>query len=209
MKKIAQISSVLALSAAVAAPAMADISANVGLVSDYFYRGVDQGVGATGSFGLDWEEGGFYLGTWAADVSDGAEVDLYGGYIAELGDFTIGAGLTGYYYTGDFDQTYEEVNLYAGFKFLSLEYSVGKHETTAGDEEDYTYLAATIEHNGFYGTYGTYGSAFDGNHFDLGYGTEVGGFDVSTYVTFADDDLTGSKNGDASIVFGLSKTFDL
>ena len=30
--------------------------------------------------GADYENGGFYIGTWAADVGDGLEVDYYFGY---------------------------------------------------------------------------------------------------------------------------------
>ena len=82
-----------------ATPALADLSANVGFASEYYYRGIKQKE-SSASAGLDFETGGFYVGTWAADVGDGLEVDLYGGYNLELGEFTLGAGVTGYYYTG-------------------------------------------------------------------------------------------------------------
>jgi uncharacterized protein (TIGR02001 family) len=120
MKKLIA-SSVLAASAlaGVSAPAMADLSANVGYASEYYYRGYLQKE-SSASAGLDYETGGFYVGTWAADVGDGLEYDIYGGYGLELGDFTIGAGFTGYYYTGEFDDTYEEINLSASWQFISV-----------------------------------------------------------------------------------------
>ena len=42
------------LSITVATPAVADISANIGLLSDYFYRGVVQNTTATTNGGLDY-----------------------------------------------------------------------------------------------------------------------------------------------------------
>ena len=59
---------------------------------------------------MDYENGGFYIGTWAADVGDGLEVDGYFGYGIETeSGFSVGLGFTGYY-TGEFDDTYEEIN---------------------------------------------------------------------------------------------------
>ena len=114
-------------SAGIAMPAAADLSANVGFASEYYYRGIKQKE-SSASAGLDFEAGGFYVGTWSADVGDGLEVDVYGGYNLELGDFTLGAGVTGYYYTGEFDDTYEEVNLSAGWGPLSVGASYGTWE---------------------------------------------------------------------------------
>ena len=72
----------------VPAAAMADLSANVGMVSDYIFRGVYQ-EDTSASAGLDYEdESGFYIGTWGADVGDGLETDLYFGYAGEAGDQT-------------------------------------------------------------------------------------------------------------------------
>ena len=108
----------------VAAPASADLSANIGFASEYYFRGLLQND-SSASAGLDYEVGGFYVGTWAADVGDGLEVDFYAGYGLELGDFTVSVGGTGYYYTGDFDDTYEELNLSAGWDFLTVDYAEG------------------------------------------------------------------------------------
>ena len=55
------------------------VSYNVGYMSDYWYRGVFQSESAV-SFGADYENGGFYLGTWWADVDTGLEHDYYAGY---------------------------------------------------------------------------------------------------------------------------------
>ena len=188
--------------------AQAGFSANVGLVSDYFFRGIDQGTSATGSAGLDFEHGGFYVGTWAADVSDGLEVDGYFGYGLELGDFSIGAGFTGYYYTGDFDDDYEEINLTAGYGPVSVEYTIGEYDTDP-ETQDYTFAAVTVEHNGFYGTYGTFGDDFDGDYFEVGYGTTISDIDYGVAIIFNDEDLSSTDESDESLVFSIGKSFDL
>ena len=73
---------------AVSAPALAvDLSANIGYNSQYIYRGIPQ-KNSSAFAGLDLEAGGFYLGTWGADVGDGIEGDYYGGYGIEVGEFS-------------------------------------------------------------------------------------------------------------------------
>ena len=89
--------------------ANADWSANVGYASEYYYRGFFQKESSA----------------WAADVGDGLEVDGYFGYGTEVGEVALSIGFTGYYYTGDFDDTYEEINLGAGFGGLSLDVAIG------------------------------------------------------------------------------------
>ena len=101
-----------------------EFSGNIGYASEYHYRGIYQHAYSLNA-GVDIEAGGFSAGVWIADVGDGAEVDLYGSYSWELGDLTASAGMTGYYYTGDFDETYEEVNLGLDYKFLSVAHSYG------------------------------------------------------------------------------------
>ena len=93
--------------------AQADLTGNLGYMSEYHFRGILQKVSSV-SGGLDYESGGFYVGTWAADVGDGLEVDGYFGYGADVGDVSLSVGYTGYFYTGDFDDTYQEINLGAG-----------------------------------------------------------------------------------------------
>ena len=44
-------------------------SANIGFMSDYMYRGIHQSS-SSAMGGLDMEYGGFYLGTWWADLQE-------------------------------------------------------------------------------------------------------------------------------------------
>ncbi|MFG6412599.1 TorF family putative porin [Roseateles sp. DC23W] len=104
---------VLALSAAL--PAFAQeatpdpLSFNVGVVSEYRYRGISQTrLKPAVQGGIDYAlPNGFYIGTWASTIKwikDGggdseAEVDVYGGYKAEVAPgLTMDVGLLQYYY---------------------------------------------------------------------------------------------------------------
>ena len=190
--------------------AKGSVSANIGYVSQYHFRGIQQTAGGSASAGLDYENGGFYLGTWAADVADGLEVDVYGGYAVELDSgLALGLGVTTYQYTGDFDSAYNEVNLSAGYGIFSLGYSQGKWDGVVGDEaateSDYSILTVSVESHGFSGTFGTYGQDAEGEYFELAYGTEIGGFDVGIGTIFSGSDL----DDDQAMYFSLSKSFDL
>jgi uncharacterized protein (TIGR02001 family) len=192
----------------------AEVSANVGFVSEYFYRGLPQNdggdKGSSGSAGLDVALGSVYLGTWSADVGDGNEVDLYAGFGREVEDFSFSVGGTGYFYTGDFDDTYLEVNLNAGTGALSAEFSFGRYKTFP-KEQNYTFVGITLEEGGFYATYGAFGKDFGGDYVEAGYGLSVGDLDLSAAWIYGTADLIGGGPGsdDHTLVFGIGHTFDL
>ena len=187
--------------------AQAQFSANVGWASEYHFRGILQKV-SSASGGLDYESGGFYVGTWAADVGDGLEVDGYFGYAGEVEDFGYSIGFTGYYYTGDFDDTYQEINLGGSYGPLSLDVAIGEYDNFTGPTLDYTFAALTLaSENGFYGTYGTFSQDADGDYLELGYGTTIAEIDLGVALILANDDLIGDD--DESLLFSLGKSFDL
>jgi uncharacterized protein (TIGR02001 family) len=209
MKNLARmaLSSVIAMSALVTTQASAEVSYNVGFVSEYYYRGIFQ-KSSSASAGIDFEQNGLYLGAWSADVGDGLEVDLYGGYGIETdAGFSASLGFTGYYYTGDFDDTYQEVNLGLGYGMFSLGYSSGQWDGF-GAEEDYDFLEIGFAtDSGFYGTYGTFGKDFDGDYFEFGYGTSISEFDVGISYILTDE-LGDQEGGEAeAIVFSIGKGF--
>lgn len=215
MKKLAPIAAGLALvsSALFAVSAAAEVSYNIGWTSEYYFRGILQ-KDSSASAGIDYEESGFYAGAWTADVGDGLEVDGFFGYGIETeSGFTLSAGFTGYYYTGEFDDTYTEINLNAGYDMFSLEYSVGEWEGF-GAEEDYTFLALTIAgENGLYGTFGTFGDEFDGEYLELGWGTTLAEIDFGIAAIFNSEELSdqvsssGSPERGEGLVFSISKAF--
>lgn len=189
-----------------ASTAQAELSANAGWVSDYYYRGLMQ-HSSSASAGLDYTEGGFYAGTWGADVGDGMEIDGYFGWDGEYEDFSFGVGFTGYYYTGDFDDTYQEVNLRFGYGIFSAEYAIGEYENFDGPTQDYGYYALTLEKNGLYGKYAGFNKDFDGDYLELGYGFGVAELDLSVALIVADDPVTSDT--DEALIFGISKTFQI
>lgn len=199
-----------------AATLAVDVSANMGLNSRYVYRGVPQEKWSVNG-GVDVDASGFYLGTWFADVSPGLEADIYGGFTGEAGAFSYGVGFTGYFYTDDFDDTYLEVNLSAGWNILTLDLAIGEYENFADPTLDYTFASAKLEQDGFYALVGAFGRDFDGEYFELGYGntfsrdnTDI--FDYSLLVIrsskeLAGVDAAGQPQADTFVNFTLSRNF--
>lgn len=200
----------VALVLAISQTALAgDFSANAGMMSDYIFRGIKQNTSAAAFAGLDYEQAGFYVGTWGAEVGQGIEYDLYAGYEGSVGDFSYGLGYTGYFYTDDFDDTYHEINLTAGYGLFSLEYSQGRYDNFDGPTLDYGFVAGTLAYEGFYVTYGTFTQDFEGDYVEAGYGTEVSGFDLGIAAVLSDSDLSGTGSSETALVFTIGKTFDL
>ena len=189
--------------------AQAQWSANVGWASEYHYRGLFQ-HSSSASGGVDYESAGFYVGTWAADVGDGLEVDGYFGYGGEFDDFSYSIGFTGYYYTGDFDDTYQEINLGGAYGLLSVDVAIGEYDNFTGPTVDYSYYALTFESHGFYGTYAGFSQDATGNYLELGYGTTISEIDFGVALILADDDLLGTPGTeDESLIFTIGKSFDI
>lgn len=187
-------------------PALADVSANIGWASDYFYRGILQAP-TSASAGIDFEHKGFYIGSWAADVKDGLEVDGYFGYATEIEDISYSVGFTGYYYTGDFDDTYQEINLGLGYGYVALDVAVGEYDNFGGGTQDYTYYSLTIANKGFYGKLAGFSQDFEGEYLEFGYGTTVAELDIGISAIFANSDLVGDSS--ESLVFTIGKSFDI
>jgi uncharacterized protein (TIGR02001 family) len=214
--------SLLATLLALSAAANAEWSANLGFASEYYYRGIYQ-ASSSANGGIDYENGGFFAGTWAADVGDGLEVDVYSGFGSQIGDVTYSIGYTGYFYTGDFDETYQEINLSAGYSIVTLDVAIGEWDSPPDDAvcnptipptgcsprtSDYTFYSLTVEKNGFYGKYGAFEQDFDGSYFEAGYGATVADVDIGLSLIFSDSDLTGDES-DEAIVFTIGKSSDL
>ena len=191
--------------------AYADFSANIGWQSDYYFRGIFQ-KSSSAQGGVDFEKSGFYAGVWAADVGggstgDGLEIDYYLGYGGEAGDFAYGVGYTAYTYTGDFDDTYQEINLSGGFSFVTLDIAVGEYDNFGGPKLDYQFYSLTAEYKGFWGLYGAFDDDFDGDYFQFGYNTSVADFDVGLSLLYSDENLVGTS--EEALIFSLGKSFDI
>ena len=192
----------------------AEVSANAGWVSQYFYRGLLQKT-SSASAGLDLGFGALSLGTWLADVGDGVEIDFYGSVGVDVGGGSLSVGGIAYLYTGEFDDTYLEANLGAGYGPLSVEFSIGQYENFASPTEDYWFAGVTAEHEGFYGTVAGFGGDFKGKYGEVGYGFSAADLDWTISGILNDSDLSDLKDGvgnpasGLTLVFGVSKTFGL
>jgi len=123
--------------------AQAEFAGNIGLASNYVWRGVTQtNDQAAISGGLDYgHDIGFYAGCWVSNTdfdTTGAtpasiEVDVYLGFSREVGDFSYDVGLISYGYpqdTSTSDIDIEEFYIGGSWKMLSLQLS---NDTQNGD----------------------------------------------------------------------------
>jgi len=89
--------------------ALADLTFNAGVFSDYRYRGISQSrLKPAVQAGVDYTNGGLYVGAWASSIkwikdagggNASSEIDIYGGYKFELvKDFTLDLGALTYQY---------------------------------------------------------------------------------------------------------------
>jgi len=172
----------IALAAALALPVAAlaeeeesasPFSANIGLVSDYAYRGIsqtDEKPAVQGGFDFK-HSSGLYLGTWATNVSwlrdaesnkqsgNSLEIDFYGGFSKSFGDFGFDVGLLYYRYPGSYGSTWQsETGLekphtlegYAAvsWKFLTFKYSYSFTDLFGAEDSkgsDYLDLSVNYE----------------------------------------------------------------
>lgn len=184
-------------------------SANLGFNSEYIYRGIPQ-KSSSAFGGVDFAAGGFSAGAWTADVGDGLEVDLYGAYGIEVGDWDFFVGGTWYTYTGGFDEDYLEANVDVSWKFLSFDAAFGRYDTDPS--QDYQFYSVTASHNGFHGTIGTFAGDFDGSYYEAGYGNDLTVketylFDYGITVVYSDSTLLGGDS-DTNLNFQIMRTFD-
>ena len=112
------------------------LSANVGLVSEYKFRGVglsDSDIAIQGGIDLSLPKG-FYLGTWASSIDEDTvgfghtELDLYGGWAGDIGAVSADVGAIYYAFPnadGGLDTDYIEF-------YGSLGHTFGPVETTVG-----------------------------------------------------------------------------
>ena len=216
--------SVPAVSMAEEHESMVSISGNAGFMSEYIFRGVHQEESVANG-GLDLSAGGFYTGVWVADVGaddgNGMEYDLYAGYIYEMESAYLGAGYTAYRYTEDWDENYDEINLYAGASMddfsIDLSFSFGEYDgsfTDDPDDQDYTILEVSMGYGGWFANFGSWGDDAEdlGEYVEFGYGMDIGGLSVSGYIVHNELEEDSSQDGDddeQSAVITISWGFDV
>lgn len=128
-------------------PAPAEIPAititpNIGIVSDYLFRGISQNnkqAALQGGIDVAFKEG-FYVGTWASQVSkwtvgpngNGYELDLYGGYKTEVSGVGVDVGAIAYNYPGSKSGSLENGNYFANTQeaYVGLTYGPATFKTS-------------------------------------------------------------------------------
>lgn len=210
------------LTASIASQAETEISysGNIGFMSDYMYRGIHQSS-SSAMGGLDIEYGGFYIGTWFADLQEdgwvsgshrGFEYDVYAGFGFDLTDsISASIGYTIYRYTDKgasaFDDDYDEVNLglsFAASENLSfaIDYAIGENTATDQSETDYDVLTISADYMGIYLLVGQWGvseddaskSEVDASWWEIGYSRSVGDFDLSAGFVLSEQELAQASD---------------
>ncbi len=146
---LAGLASVSGVSLAADAPASPHtLTGNIGVTTDYIFRGISQTQHKPAvSGGFDYSHAsGFYAGVWGSNQSwvntggtnvlndagyksgSSLEIDLYGGYKGSAGDFGYDLGAIHYYYPGDkvagqVSPDTSEVYVAGSWKTVTLKYS--------------------------------------------------------------------------------------
>ena len=131
-------------------------SANVGVFSEYRFRGAKQTEDAPaiqGGFDLS-HSSGLYLGNWNSNVEFGntsIEMDFYAGYGFNIGDISIDIGDLYYYYPDNSGQT-PNINSNEIYAIASYgAFSAGYHYFTTewfgvGDDSGTSYMQINFEY---------------------------------------------------------------
>lgn len=231
----------LGISNGYAEEAKSPFSANVALTTDYVYRGIsqtDERPAIQGGFDFK-HDSGFYAGTWASsiswlhDMSDGGapsssmELDVYGGYRHQFGDFGVDVGLLGYLYPGSYGSQWKRANnmtdphtlegyVGASWKFLSVKYShsftdlFGAVDTRNSKYIDFSAaypLTNRVTLNAHAGRQIITGSGNSYNDWKLGATLNWQGVDFGLHYVDTDLDNKKEANADARVIFSVAKTF--
>lgn len=223
------------LGAEEAGSSFGSLSANVGFISEYRSRGLDQsGEEPALQGGLDWShDSGFYLGTWGSNVDfndndSTLEVKFYGGYATEQSGVSLDLSVVGYTYPGSLNSSDYDFIEYAfavgyGSGPISYSASVSYSGQFFGGSGEATYLQGGVDYelplgliaSGHVGRQWvekntTYGSP-DYTDWSVGVSYAMRGLDLS--LQYLDTDIGNTYNGstqvgkDGTVIFGVSRSF--
>jgi uncharacterized protein (TIGR02001 family) len=218
----AQTAAPAAPAAAPAEEAASPLSFNVGLTSDYRYRGISQTrLKPAIQGGIDYAlPAGFYIGAWASSIkwikdaggNASAEIDLYGGYKGEISkDLTYDVGVLTYQYpSNELATSANTTEIYGALTYgpatLKYSHSVSNLFGFADSKNSgYLDLSATfdvgsgvqlIPHLGYQRV--AHNSDFSYTDYSLTVGKDFSGFFVSAAVVGADTKSIGGIKAYAS-----------
>jgi len=201
-------------------------SASVAMMNDYRFRGVslnNEGFALQGS--LDWShDSGFYVGTWATNISDfggsSIEQDIYAGYSGEVKGFTFDVGGLLYHYPGgsnvDYFELYGSVGVDLGVASATVGMAYDFSSENTGHQDNiyiYTDLEAAIPDTPITLTARLgYEDGFFDNKLDWSFGASVAYKGLDFAVTYIDTDIavndfSGNDLADATVVFSVGASF--
>jgi uncharacterized protein (TIGR02001 family) len=145
MKNLTKSVITAAVLAATSSVAMAEVSMNVGVTSNYMWRGITQADdGAAVSGGADYaHESGVYAGVWASSLgligAYGSEVDYYAGWAGEFSGVGVDAGYISYTYP---ESDSDEINADLGFSeiYLGASYGMFSAKYSVDNDNDNKYI---------------------------------------------------------------------
>lgn len=126
------------------------VSANVGVFTNYVWRGLTQtDDGAAVQGGFDYAHAsGLYAGIWASNVDNAGdmefEYDFYGGFSGEAGELGYDVGVISYHYTIEDSDPTQELYLGVTFKDFGLTYYQGI-TSDENDKSSYIDLSADFD----------------------------------------------------------------
>lgn len=205
-------------------------TANVGLVSDYAYRGwsqTDERPALQGGFDYA-HDSGLYAGVWGSNVSwlsdaspnvsNSLELDLYGGYKGTAGAIGYDVGLLQYYYPGSYPKGFNSPNTLEGYvglswEFLSFKYSYAFTDLFGYDKSDgsqYYDLGAAVDVGGGFTLaahvgYSDIKGQDDYTDWKLGVTKEFGGFNFGLH--YVNTDVNNADLADERVILSIAKSF--
>lgn len=130
-----------------ATAALAEVSGNIALTTDYTFRGISQTSELPAiQGGFDYEhESGFYAGVWGSNVEFGdasvnMEIDVYAGFgFAINEDVALDVGVLHYQYPGDSGLDYDFTEAYASIALYGATLGINYSPEYFGETDAYLY----------------------------------------------------------------------
>ena len=207
---------IFAVSMATSATAMAvEVSGNIALGTEYFFRGIDQSGGEAVSGGFDVGfDSGFYVGTWASsiDFSGGLELDYYAGFGGSISDsvsYDIGYLFYGYP-QGPSSEEFEEFYGSISFSDATVGFAYSDDYYASTGESTYIYLdygfdvSEDFSLDFHFGTMEADDPANEADDYSISLSTEAAGlgFDLS----WLDSSESGGLFADNEFVLTISRS---
>jgi uncharacterized protein (TIGR02001 family) len=202
--------SLLVTTALASSTAMAELSFNIGVASDYVWRGTTQTNGqALVSGGVDFaSESGLYIGAWTGNTAlagksagTTSEVDIYLGYSGELKGIGYDVGYLAYNYPNNDTLDFSEIYLGMSYDMFSAKYSNDSDNNNVYVEAAADFTITKEIGLGLH--YGSYNLDTGTDYTDVSISVSKGDFSF----TLSDTNLSAGADQDMKYVVSWSQSF--